>query len=120
MAMTEAEKEYFVRYTLAHDALWKLFHNPDHQKARKILLKLVTPNSPPDPKRKGLAGANCNRTACQLPGAVFKHRHSGSYYCYSCAHDINFANLDLAVKGGHEIDLITLDLGVLTTLDESN
>lgn len=113
MAMTESEKEHFVKLTLARDALWKLFHNEDHRKARKLLL---LPPVARDPKLKGIAGGNCNRTACQSPGAVFVHRFNGPlYYCYSCAHDINVANLDYMLDKDN-IDMVTLDLEVLATL----
>jgi hypothetical protein len=47
----------------------------------------------PDPKKKGIYNGNCNRTACQKPGA----RHvslfvRNAFYCGECASLINKAN----------------------------
>lgn len=42
-----------------------------------------------DPKLKGVQGGNCNRTACQKPGATWFNRCTQAYYCRSCARLIN-------------------------------
>lgn len=39
----------------------------------------------PDPKLKGAEGGNCNRTACQQPGAVWYNESTHFYYCRNCA-----------------------------------
>ncbi|CAL9974362.1 hypothetical protein VPHD69_0179 [Vibrio phage D69] len=45
---------------------------------------------------KGQRGGRCNVTACQRPGAVFQNvgmiSTGGSWYCRSCATDINMVN----------------------------
>lgn len=42
-----------------------------------------------DPELKGKEGCNCNRTACQQPGALFFNCGTRAWYCYECAKDIN-------------------------------
>lgn len=42
--------------------------------------------------QKGLKGGNCNRTACQKPGAQFFNHSTKKYYCQTCAMLINRAN----------------------------
>lgn len=44
------------------------------------------------PNPKGLKGGNCNRTACQKPGATFFNHSTEKYYCLDCAMMINRAN----------------------------
>jgi hypothetical protein len=39
----------------------------------------------PDPKLKGVEGGNCNRTACQAPGAYFFGKSTRVWYCRRCA-----------------------------------
>lgn len=46
----------------------------------------------PDPKLKGVRGGNCNRTACQLPGADYWHTGTHAWYCVHCTSDINHLN----------------------------
>jgi len=38
---------------------------------------------------KGIKGGNCNRTACQKPGAVWFHLDTRKYYCKACADMLN-------------------------------
>lgn len=38
---------------------------------------------------KGKYGGNCNRTACQQPGAVWWNSSTRAFYCQSCARKIN-------------------------------
>jgi hypothetical protein len=38
---------------------------------------------------KGARDGNCNRTACQKPGATWWNTGTRAYYCPSCAHMIN-------------------------------
>jgi len=49
-------------------------------------------NPKPDAAIKGIQGGNCNRTACQLPGANWYNRATHAYYCPACAKLINDAN----------------------------
>lgn len=58
---------------------------------------------------KGKKGENCNRTACQAPGAYWYNHSTQAYYCRTCADLINRANRhDSFVRDlGH--DLLTLD-----------
>ncbi len=42
---------------------------------------------------KGLLNGNCNRTACQKPGATWYNKSTRAYYCEECAHEINRANI---------------------------
>jgi hypothetical protein len=58
----------------------------------------------PDPALKGIKGGNCNRTACQLPNAVWYNHSTQKYYCHSCADDINQWNHKDALElFGHEL-----------------
>lgn len=43
----------------------------------------------PNPAHKGVFGKNCNRQACQQPGATWWNIGTYKYYCASCAHLIN-------------------------------
>lgn len=43
---------------------------------------------------KGLKGGNCNRTACQKPGAHYFNKGTDKYYCQECALLINRASID--------------------------
>lgn len=45
---------------------------------------------------KGERGGNCNRTACQRPGAMYYSVWTRAYYCGTCARMINDANRDSA------------------------
>ena len=38
-----------------------------------------------NPALKGKKNGNCNRTACQAPGAVFYNKGTRAYYCRRCA-----------------------------------
>jgi hypothetical protein len=42
-----------------------------------------------DPALKGKFGGNCNRTACQVPGADWWNPNTNAYYCCDCAVLIN-------------------------------
>lgn len=39
--------------------------------------------------KKGMKDGNCNREACQKPGATWYNRGSYRYYCAACAKAIN-------------------------------
>ena len=39
---------------------------------------------------KGVKGGNCNRTACQKPGAIYYNKSTEKYYCKCCADEINW------------------------------
>ncbi len=41
---------------------------------------------------KGTYMGNCNRTACQKPGAEYYNHSTQKYYCEECAESINLAN----------------------------
>lgn len=43
----------------------------------------------PDPALKGRYNGNCNRAACQKPGATWYNRSTLAYYCPACARTIN-------------------------------
>jgi hypothetical protein len=40
---------------------------------------------------KGIFNGNCNRTACQKPGATWFNTSTRAFYCEHCARDINRA-----------------------------
>ncbi len=63
----------------------------------------------PHGEGKGEKGKNCNREACQAPGAYWYNHSTQRYYCTTCARLINSANRnDSYVRDlGH--DLCTLD-----------
>lgn len=44
----------------------------------------------PDPALKGKKGGNCNRTACQAPGAFAWSLNNHAYYCDACAKMLNW------------------------------
>jgi hypothetical protein len=46
-------------------------------------------NNKPDPALKGKQGGNCNRTACQAPGATYYNPYTYAYYCPACARMLN-------------------------------
>lgn len=55
--------------------------------------ELADHSDKPNPALKGVRNGNCNRTACQKPGAVyFSVWVHGAYYCQACARLINDAN----------------------------
>jgi len=57
-----------------------------------------------NPELKGVKGGNCNREACQKPGAVWFNHSTHAYYCPSCAELLNNVNRDWAVpQYGHEL-----------------
>ena len=59
---------------------------------------------------KGDFNAECNRTACDNPEAVYYNHSTRKHYCYSCAMQINQANRADALRlFGH--DLCTLSNG---------
>lgn len=41
-----------------------------------------------DNEDKGLENGNCNRSACQQPGAIWYNHWSKKWYCYRCSLDI--------------------------------
>jgi hypothetical protein len=45
-----------------------------------------------DPALKGIRDGNCNRTACQAPGATGWHSGTRAWYCSACTRDINHLN----------------------------
>lgn len=45
----------------------------------------------PDPALKGKKDGNCNRQACQAPGATYFNVGTDAYYCPACACRINRA-----------------------------
>lgn len=49
----------------------------------------VSQTTTPDPKLKGVKGGNCNRTACQAPGAFAWSMNNHAYYCDDCARMLN-------------------------------
>jgi hypothetical protein len=75
--------------------------------AKKIdttAIDIETGGLEPDPKLKGLFGGNCNRQACQKPGAVYYNHSTRLYYCPNCAHTLNSVNADWAPKRyGHNL-----------------
>ena len=42
-----------------------------------------------DPALKGKFDGNCNRRACQAPGATWWNPNTRAYYCHDCASKIN-------------------------------
>lgn len=57
---------------------------------------------------KGEKNGNCNREACQKPGAIYYNHSTRKYYCEDCAMILNDANrVDAMKMFGH--DLCTLD-----------
>lgn len=42
---------------------------------------------------KGQKGGNCERSACQKPGAEWWNASTQAYYCGACARDINLWSL---------------------------
>jgi hypothetical protein len=48
--------------------------------------------------QKGVEGGNCNRTACQAPGATFYNASTMKWYCPKCYEKINDANPGLCVE----------------------
>jgi len=66
-----------------------------------------------NPALKGIKGGNCNRTACQKPGARYFNKSTLAYYCRECAEAIN--------KSQDEDDVIRLyGTELLCELDEAN
>lgn len=60
------------------------------------------------PALKGAKGGNCNREACQAPGAVWFNHSTLKHYCARCARDLNRSNYQDAQRlWGHE--LCTID-----------
>lgn len=41
---------------------------------------------------KGAKGGNCNREACQKPGATWFNKIMNAYYCPACGMDLNEQN----------------------------
>lgn len=44
----------------------------------------------PNPALKGVKNGNCNRQACQRPGATWFNSSTRAYYCKKCAAKINY------------------------------
>lgn len=64
----------------------------------------------PDGPAKGEKGGNCNRSACQAPGAYWYNHSTRLYYCETCAEILNkdkFNREDAQRMYGHP--LCTLD-----------
>ena len=58
----------------------------------------------PDPALKGVYERNCNRTACQKPGAVWYNHSTREHYCPSCASTLNEVNRADAIRMfGHDL-----------------
>ena len=58
----------------------------------------------PDPELKGKYEGNCNRTACQRPGAVWYNHSTREHYCSSCASTLNKVNRADAMRMfGHDL-----------------
>jgi hypothetical protein len=47
--------------------------------------------APHDPVLKGVKDGNCNRQACQQPGATWYNSGTYKYYCKACASMINWS-----------------------------
>jgi hypothetical protein len=63
---------------------------------------------------KGTENGNCNRTACQKPGATWFNHSTLKFYCPACASLLNEANRVDAMKHfGH--DLCTLNKDEIKT-----
>lgn len=45
-----------------------------------------------DPALKGVLNGNCNRAACQEPGAQYYNQSTRAYYCKPCAFRLNQAS----------------------------
>lgn len=60
--------------------------------AMRGLYSTEAPKAPakPDPNLKGKRGGNCNRTACQAPGAFAWSLNNHAYYCDDCARMLNW------------------------------
>ena len=68
--------------------------------------------------KKGTKGGNCNRTACQRPGAVWFHLDTRAWYCTSCARELNRANQADAMRiYGQELLSIDPEACVIAGLD---
>jgi hypothetical protein len=53
---------------------------------------------------KGKLNEECNRTACQKPGAVYYNHSTREHYCAECAYLINMANHNDAMRMfGHKL-----------------
>lgn len=59
------------------------------QVPRDPVIEIPFANAAPNPAHKGVFGKNCNRQACQKPGATWWNIGTHKYYCASCAHLIN-------------------------------
>lgn len=55
---------------------------------------------------KGAEGGNCNRTACQQPGAVWYNESTRLYYCRNCAIDIQQSENDYEFRRGIKIPMV--------------
>lgn len=60
---------------------------------------------------KGLYKGNCNRTACQQPGAIYFNHSTEKYYCAACAELINQANPEAYKMYGHEVCTVWRHIG---------
>jgi methionyl-tRNA synthetase len=57
-----------------------------------------------DPALKGKRGGNCNREACQKPGATYYNHAMRKHYCKDCALLLNSVNRDWAMpQYGHDL-----------------
>lgn len=68
---------------------------------------------------KGTKHGNCNRSACQKPGATWYNHSTQAWYCLKCAGQINEANQVEALElFGHE--LCTFDIRPIITNTPEN
>ncbi len=63
---------------------------------------------------KGTYQGNCNRTACQSPGAVWWNRGSYSWYCRECALMLNKDNAPWVMKD-IGLPVLCVDRGIYAT-----
>ncbi len=85
---------------------------PEALVSRQLIVREPAPDIPAHeevdprerrPEDKGVKDRNCNRTACQRPGAFFFNRGSSAYYCVECAVDIGCFSLQ--TNDGTHMDL---------------
>ena len=74
----------------------------------------------PDPKLKGQLGGNCNRTACQAPGAFAWSMNNRAYYCDDCARMLNRDPVNHAYwKNSYGVDRFVFRLDSLTDAERA-
>ncbi len=75
----------------------------------KAAQQLSEYESNPNPALKGVKGGNCNRSACQQPGATFYNHSTRKHYCPSCASLLNSHNPEAFEMFGHVLCTPTED-----------